>query len=1310
MKKRKILQTAALSVLLASTITAGVSFAWFYTTANIGGNQGEANGLPIIGSSKSAYFAYGKGTSSQPYGIKTPRHLYNLAWLQYLGYFNDQQYYFELADNIDMTGWTLPPIGTEEYPFISNFNGQGYVVSNLTVSNKFGDYNVHPGVISEFDATNKQPHILGFFGVIGDYNGDTEDYSSDVNTFTDTGLSNVTVKTYVKDSLMGLAAGYVDATMSKVAVEKGTINIDKNITAATTSYGGFTTNISDYTVVGYSTPVRTTSLRKVTDTLYNADVRSGQEFNAVSQGTVDGWGGSLNMDGMYNRILNAQNASSTVNNFAYRTTTTYNANGSSTSANNTTTIYRYMPNNAVGNFVFTEKNTNYNYLGGGRRQVDNHYTYYTHEGQYITDGTNYLTWNGTALGNTTNQNDATLWEFTESTNNTYYVSTTYNDAKVYLRDNSGALTTRTSTNSDALWTYSINSSDSTKMNLTHSGYRIVYDGVWTLTNKNTVESYYTVSQTASGATHYISSASTSGNSPTDTTSASNAAHFYTDSTGFYFLNGTTKMYLALYRTSNWGRVSYSIRITNSANAGTNYSYFSYSGGNLTATRDGTTYRCRYNNGWTYNTGTTGNATVTSHSVDYSLLTLSNTIAQDLITKSGPDDYLSSTDSYMVYDNTNTTYFPLNVKADGCASSSLTNGNYLPTDANTGYVVSGSEVNDTGSTYASIIRVSRYDISKIDGSFSTSDTEIKDSKVYTINSSNQQVTIANDTTVYEKYTSSKQSLYTNALQDSDYVYGLHFLDSEISKNRLVNATNVSILGKNYNNYELPVDSIDFNLKDKGFINFFAGTYYNGSTYGRNNSFFSLHIIIRDPSTNKITAIKEIEEVYANPNKPTYSYAYKFTDGTYSKPFRYGANRVKYEMSTNDGGTVAYVENNDLTSTQFNTYTSTYNYQSVFNTSRIKNIRKNANGTYSVITTLTNDALYYFEIPMNDGEYCLGSVTGGVGGYLIYLDIGASASKTQRTSIAEHFINEIITHKYPIGVAIISTSTLDEDANPGFKNDNTICVAVMASYKGSIIVDRSNPNSVNKVTVTREADYTNVAKPSYISDTITSVVDPGNNDISGECLFNTKVTTETFVVQYHDYSVNYDQTMVTVITDVRTKTDTMSTTGAWSSLTRTIKQKVGTGAFVTLTNATQITNGTIRIYRYVGANNVNNGTAWTYNDITSTSSLIFSTGTTSVTSTSICGSLTTKILELYGLVTNGNISVSSTFEIEVEIDGDVATGTYYKIKDYIFIPTVTGGQVVYTVKSISTGKVFYFIDNGTQLVAVGDTATAGTAGGN
>ena len=126
--KRKA-QIAIISGLLAVSFTGAVAstISWFTTVLSIDMNEN------VTGESNGAYFASGSGASGDPFIINSPVHLYNLAWLQYLGYFNNNTIgaesgptYFaidpDLSEPIDMTGWILPPIGTTLYPFVGVFN------------------------------------------------------------------------------------------------------------------------------------------------------------------------------------------------------------------------------------------------------------------------------------------------------------------------------------------------------------------------------------------------------------------------------------------------------------------------------------------------------------------------------------------------------------------------------------------------------------------------------------------------------------------------------------------------------------------------------------------------------------------------------------------------------------------------------------------------------------------------------------------------------------------------------------------------------------------------------------------------------------------------------------------------------------------------------------------------------------------------------------------------------------------------------------------------------------------------------------
>ena len=144
-----------LAVMTAASIVVG-SLAWFSAKARITDTND-----PIAAVTNGAYFAYGNGTAERPYGITKPRHLYNLAWLQYLNYFNKNvddsgqiiPTYFELGSDVDGEGMVIPPIGNESHPFVGNFDGQGFVISNFVISNNASDFVVKPSAITSYTPT-----------------------------------------------------------------------------------------------------------------------------------------------------------------------------------------------------------------------------------------------------------------------------------------------------------------------------------------------------------------------------------------------------------------------------------------------------------------------------------------------------------------------------------------------------------------------------------------------------------------------------------------------------------------------------------------------------------------------------------------------------------------------------------------------------------------------------------------------------------------------------------------------------------------------------------------------------------------------------------------------------------------------------------------------------------------------------------------------------------------------------------------------------------------------------------------------------
>lgn len=200
-----------------------------------------------------------------------------------------------------------------------------------------------------------------------------------------------------------------------------------------------------------------------------------------------------------------------------------------------------------------------------------------------------------------------------------------------------------------------------------------------------------------------------------------------------------------------------------------------------------------------------------------------------------------------------------------------------------------------------------------------------------------------------------------------VYGLHFMNAAISTEHKVTAPYVSIRGTSYTSYELPEDSIDFSVENQGYITFYAGSYYYSGDdehppIAYNDAFFSLHEITR--TGNSLSTIKEISKIYKKSSGSGYVYQYS---GETSAPSEAGALVFDMDWVTNP--------------------------------------------------TMVNNALYYFEIPVNAGEYALGSVSGKTGAYLIYLDIGSGKPDLASVTINEEIDSILKSSAYPNGVDFV-----------------------------------------------------------------------------------------------------------------------------------------------------------------------------------------------------------------------------------------------------------------------------------------------------
>lgn len=266
---------AIIALLTAFAVITATAFGWL--------SDGNTLIFPssFNGSATPAYFAGGDGSEKNPYEISNAVHLYNLAWLQYLGYFNMRvdtnadgtttsfnnkltQSHFVLKNDIDMKGRAIPPIGTTEYPFIGTFNGANFTVRHLTIANEKGDslLKITPSnakwngtMLTRIDGAD-EISVLGMFGVVGDYNNYVatykeahDDFSESVMNVSSFYIDLLHVKSSSSSTLCGLAAGYVGGNFSKIGVYKSDINFVSGATGIA-SLSGSNTVLSKYSLVG----------------------------------------------------------------------------------------------------------------------------------------------------------------------------------------------------------------------------------------------------------------------------------------------------------------------------------------------------------------------------------------------------------------------------------------------------------------------------------------------------------------------------------------------------------------------------------------------------------------------------------------------------------------------------------------------------------------------------------------------------------------------------------------------------------------------------------------------------------------------------------------------------------------------------------------------------------------------------------------------------------------------------------------------------------------------------------------------------
>lgn len=683
------------------------------------------------------------------------------------------------------------------------------------------------------------------------------------------------------------------------------------------------------------------------------------------------------------------------------TTFTYSANNLTCQLrpNNTSTTYRLALDN------------------GALKMVDTSKTYYT-----ISINTNYFGMSGTSVTNYDAEN-ASLWEFTNTNGNTYHVHTLHEDTYYYLRLSNSTIV---STSNDTV-TYNQNKLSYKGSGWFSSTYYLRYNSGWqrSTTNSNNTITRTEVSFSAATVSlpeaHYETSeqaGSITATTTFTTTSALNNATFTAAA------NGTTQSFANVSENVTLTTSSVTENVTHTTAAETDHITLDYtakrrqhiektvennvSSGNPTyfPIRVDKDKNGNYPSGYAASPKNTGYI-VSGANLFYSTDPGSNTQYQKAygdirvggweisnISNSWSTSGLTVT---KIRNGNNYLYLEKNEETEEYSIANTTNAD----EANF-WQYSGNKLFTTvGKTKYWLTYDNGLKLSETEGvewTFSNSNRLAYNNNyikytdgawVATANSQNLTVTLGTLNTVYtvDGNSNAIRELNSDELNDEAYkqaalqlsqslatsgtrVFGLHFMDAAINMDHLVTAPRASIFGTEYTDYELPEDSVDFNVIERGSISFFAGEYFSG-----NNAFFSLHQVYRykadDPAVlagtkkvNDIKYIKEIAEVYKHATEgDSTNYVYKFSDNTYSNP--------------------------DGTYTGANALAEGYSNTPVFKTTWI---------TAPSGLNSNSKRIFFFKIPCNAGEYCLGSVSGKTGAYLIYLDIAANGGEELASAIS------------------------------------------------------------------------------------------------------------------------------------------------------------------------------------------------------------------------------------------------------------------------------------------------------------------------
>ena len=1157
--KRSIAITLLSCLLGVTAVATAVStIAWFKDIADLA--PADFNGA-----TEGSYFAAGNGTSENPFILNKPRHLYNLAWLNMRGYFENRDidkdgnsndlFYFKIDPSLEGTldgdGLIIPPIGTKEHPFYGHFDGSAKTISNFVIDSDRDNYVQHPYNMDDF--MKADPEIVGLFGVVGPSGAEgapTEPSSSEASTIYNLAVGGVTIKTSTQQSLVGIVAGYVNGTIQNVVVDKtSSIVISESTTGSLSNYSN---KISEYSTIGYCTTnysenqvegqYNKKNIKRNVHDIYTVNTDTSQkEFDAHELGEDLASGGSIDMYDMYsslhtiwttitnnggtykskyytgNRTITIDEngeetgtggtAANTYNNFNTAETTAYNGEGSSRHS-----YYNYTQSATINSESI--QTASYTYVVEPQNSSDYRFMCLTGKKQVTVP-------NGATMNATMKMYPYQIYyQANESSAKNYLAFTVNTD---YWGDISSVTINNSTTDGDSTYwffdganiqadvdgegnIYYLNCDSSGNLSMGTSS-----STTWTY---NTAKKYFVTE--VSSTKYYLGFNGTSW-----------VTSFLTDEVSYWTISDGTR-YMA--HSSNNNRITGSTTVNDNTKwllDGSNHFYY---------VSNGTTYylKFRYQSSWgsrTYRCYASNSSSSGYYYFEYDPNQTYSLFATYNNTKYYPNysgsnfDGTTTQKSMTIVNNVTPAHYSAGVTHEGIEYKIVEDG------VQKTFTVSGAKSKiQTVDTYFPLKPDSTNGADKLNTgyvvsgpNYQTSDDPFGDIRV-------------------SQYPTNSLSNYSNNKISTVYTVN----GQTISLNNHIGTATTTVGGTTYNfkyeKYENTKSSVEQTIKDQKNI---YGFHFMMADINIDNLITAPWVKVADKSKEELTDPNVVPyHIYRNYEMPEDSIDFHLRDtsvinfmaGTYytgtnqntsffslHQIFRYkDGDSIPAGKKANDIRDikeidVVYKNTDEDTSEEY-----PYVYKFVN-----ENAPSNAGDVVFKTEWITNPSnfannrAYYFEIPANKGEYALGSVKGKSGAYLMYLDIAANANKISRTKFGEHFINIEETYDYPIGVSIVdSISTTTVNGNPVITSNplNSANIIINPGYQGELTLNRT---SATALAVTVANGHSGDVSQGYVNN---SIVVSG---VSSRTPRQT-ITSDTKRVELFDYGVNSNALTRTVVT--------------------------------------------------------------------------------------------------------------------------------------------------------------------------------------